>query len=300
VTPSLDANDISFFQQLIPKCMHNPDSDGSDCNLSHMQDWEVTGVWRIENKVEWDLYAAKRQKLMKKLGAEEPPVIPPPPVDPPLWTADWPEFVKREKWELRAGEAYLFHGSPSESEAMDIAENGFNRHFANSKGMFGSGCYFTDQFCKAAFYAHREAQKKRGAATAVLVCRVSMGHHFQVQPDGVERDATRAPRKCQCEGNSCRCGKYYDSVVAHTRVQNGGVVHGEHREIVVYDSEQVYPEFMIFLRPLPGGGKAGSAAQPAIGGPSAASGSGGGAQVRRAMTFGWLAGSLSNRLKEAC
>eukprot|EP00961_Rhodomonas_salina_P182125 2458428-Rhodomonas_salina.1 len=82
-----------------------------------------------------------------------------------------------------------------------------------------------------------------------------MGHHFQVLPkDKEDRDATRPPRKCPCVKNrtnakDCRCGEYYDCVVAQTNVTNGTVNHGPHREIVVYDPDLVYPEFMLVLGP---------------------------------------------------
>lgn len=287
--PPLDAEGCSFFQQLIRSCSHNPGSDGSDCNLSHMRDLEVTEVWRIENKNLWDVYVAKRKLLVTRLGADKRLGAGLPAVNPPFRTAGVSEFVKREKLEPRAGEAFLFHGAPSESAAMDIAERGFNRHFANSRGMNGSGCYFTDQSCKAAFYAHTEAQRKHGAAAVVLLNRVLMGHHFQI-PTGEqgERDAARPPRKCGHEGDRCRCGEYYDSVVAHFNVTNNQVLHGLHREITVYDADMVYPEFMIFLRPLSGGSKGQSAGPSAMGGPSAASGSGGSAQVRRATMLGLM------------
>eukprot|EP00961_Rhodomonas_salina_P071931 965894-Rhodomonas_salina.1 len=156
-----------------------------------------------------------------------------------------------EGWDAGAREVFLFHGTSSEGAAFEIADKGFNVRFAK-KGMLGKGCYFTDEFCKAAFYANNEALEHASRAAVVLVCRVIMGHHFQVRAGQKERDATRPPRKCPCVRNrtdakDCKCGDYYDSVVAQLDVSIGTVNHGPHREIAVYDPDLVYPEFVLVL-----------------------------------------------------
>eukprot|EP00961_Rhodomonas_salina_P256496 3466378-Rhodomonas_salina.1 len=152
-----------------------------------------------------------------------------------------------EGWDAGAREVFLLHGTSSEGAALEIADKGFNVHLARN-GMLGKGCYFTDEFCKAAFYANKEALEHDSRAAVVLVCRVIMGHHFQVRPGQAKCDATRPPRKCPC----------FD-------VSIGTVNHGPHGEIAVYDPDLVYPELVLVL------GKASAAGLPAAQGSAAES-----------------------------
>lgn len=104
-----------------------------------------------------------------------------------------------------------------------------------------------------------EAEKEKKEVAVVLLCRVSMGHHFQVPSDQTfERDARRQLRKCTCPNDKCKCREYYDSVVAQTNVRDGTTRHRLHREIVVYDPDVVYPEFMLIFSP-PSAGRSSSA-----------------------------------------
>eukprot|EP00961_Rhodomonas_salina_P032786 441924-Rhodomonas_salina.1 len=122
-----------------------------------------------------------------------------------------PMVAGAQLWGYHPGEAYLFHGVPSEEAVFEITDRGFNRHFAQEDGMFWSGYYFTDlESCKAAFYANIQALEQDSRAAVVLVCSVSLGHHFQVPSDGIERNAKQPPRKCPCVKNStntnaCKC-----------------------------------------------------------------------------------------------
>eukprot|EP00961_Rhodomonas_salina_P006000 81331-Rhodomonas_salina.1 len=106
--------------------------------------------------------------------------------------------------------------------------------------MFGAGLYFTDDFCKAAYYANRGD----GSEAVVLLCRVVLGDTFPVRDNQPSRNAVRPPRKCGC-AQKCKCAVYYNSIAADMTVSNRGC----HREIVVYAPDQVYPEFMLELRP---------------------------------------------------
>lgn len=246
--PELEPALRTFFQTLIQNCSHKSGCD-NDCNLSHFRDSELLSVRR--DKAQWEVYSAKKRKLVRSLRqapAGGKAGLPAPAVNPALQTGEVQEFLGRESWDPEAGDAFLFHGVPSEEAAFEIAERGFNGHLANSGGLFGCGCYFSDDFCKAAFYAMGDARKQDSSAV-VLVCRVSLGHPFQVPlGQNFERDVRRPPRKCTCT-RDCKCGEYYDSVVAHTNVINGKVTHGLHREIVVYDPDMVYPEFMLVFAP---------------------------------------------------
>lgn len=255
---------FEFFQDLVKSCSHSS-GDGTSCNLSYLRESELLHIYRIESKTQWEVYRAKKRKLITKLqkarasgSASHQVGTAPDSIDvgPPFRTAGVQEFLEWEKFDAEAGEAFLFHGVKSESAAFEIGENGFLSHLAKP-GNFGTGYYVSDEFCKAAHYANKGAQKKGAGAAAVLLCRVSLGHPFQVKAEQRRSKARRPPRKCACTLPSCecQCREYYDSVVARIDAlfatpAGSLATQGLHREIVVYDPDVVYPEFLFVLRPL--------------------------------------------------
>lgn len=226
-----------FFQQLVKNCSHDcsHSSSGSLCPHSYLRDSQIVKIRRIENKLRWQAYRLKTESVRKALRLSSPS-----PLSPELLTSGVQDFFKCEKLDRSIGEAWLFHGVSSAKAAFDIGDRGFITHLAEPLSMFGSGCYFTDEFCKAAWYANKEDSGE----AFVLVCRVCVGDPFLVTNEQPSRGATRPPRKCGCE-HKCKCAVYYNSVVATLTVQG----RGRHREIVMYEPDQVYPEFMLELRP---------------------------------------------------
>eukprot|EP00961_Rhodomonas_salina_P108444 1459758-Rhodomonas_salina.1 len=230
----LEPAERTRFEGLIKTCTHR------DCNLPHVRDCEVLQVRRIENETQWDIYHAKKRKLVRKLreanggvgtgsssGGAAPSaarVHAPPAVEPPLLTGRVLEFCKEECWDPEARDAFLFHGVQCEEAAIELGNKGLAR---GKKERLGPDATSLTNSAKL-----RPTQTKKQGR--------------RVQPGQVAeslRDARRAPRKCGCS-EDCNCGKYHDSVVAQT---NANVDHGSHREIVVYDPDLVYPEYMIVL-----------------------------------------------------
>lgn len=235
VFPELnDAETRDFFRDLISACSHS--SGPSGCNIWYARDSKIVSVRRIENKDRWEAYQCCKRQVAKQLKST------PKPVCPPLLTAGVQDFLKCAQWDSRAGEAWLFHGvSGSEADAFAIGERGFSTHLAASTSRYGPGMYMTDEFCKAAFYANLGGGGGPQGAAIVLVCRVCLGEHFQISEAKGRPHATRPPRKCGCGSKhpGCKCGKFYDSVVARINVRSRGVEHGPHREVVVYNADQV-------------------------------------------------------------
>eukprot|EP00961_Rhodomonas_salina_P007720 104618-Rhodomonas_salina.1 len=142
--PELEPAERAFFQELIQKCCHKK------CNLFSVSHSEC--VFHIENKTSWEVYEAKKHKLVRRLctargggtlgssGGASAVSGMVPAVEPPLQTAQVQEHFKEERWDVDAVEAYLFHDVPSEEAVFEIADRGFNRHFALEGSMFGSGC----------------------------------------------------------------------------------------------------------------------------------------------------------------
>lgn len=181
-------------------------------------------IWRVENKVLWRQYLNKAEELYevhKHLGIEHRPLKPP----VPSMTND-PALPPAIPWgsNLDGGlnEALLWHGT-AEQNIEIIAKAGMDERVCNLGGMFGAGLYFAQDSCKSGQYAMRGAR----GTNWFLLCRVLLGNIHRTTAAMV--NARRAPDK-------------YDSVVFDP--PPGGHV-GFHRELVVYDRYQVYPEYII-------------------------------------------------------
>ena len=121
-----------------------------------------------------------------------------------------------------ANEVFLFHGT-NPDVAKTIAKHGFDERIAALTGLYGGGCYFAENSCKSNQYARATTA---AGEQVMLYCRVLLG------------DAHRTNQNLQ---NQRRAPNHCDSVVA-----SGGTQ--VHREFIVYDRHQVYPEFIIYYK----------------------------------------------------
>jgi len=137
-------------------------------------------------------------------------------------------------------EVFLWHGTGS--TAMEIIlSGGFDERVASvSRNLYGSGLYFASQSCKSLQYA------SPGAERCLILCRVLLGNVFYAA--GAIGAAIRRPPCVQgCPHDTPCLHERHDSVVANPGVQHtrGAQVH---REFVVHNRRQVYPEFLIKFR----------------------------------------------------
>jgi hypothetical protein len=107
--------------------------------------------------------------------------------------------------------------------------HGFDERMANMGGLYGAGTYFAENSCKSNQYA--SATTRRGERT-LLYSRVLMGDAFQTSTQYRER---RPPVKPGGTGGTC------DSVLGA-----GGTQF--HREFIVYDRNQIYPEYIVYYK----------------------------------------------------
>jgi hypothetical protein len=126
-------------------------------------------------------------------------------------------------------EVHLYHGSSA--EVVDIiVHHGFDERVAQMSGLYGAGVYFANQSCKASQYVTAD---QKGVKT-LIIARVSIGDpHYAAS--GLQNQR-RPPER----GSPFSKGTLFDSVVA-----NGGTGSQVHREIIVYDHRQAYPEYVV-------------------------------------------------------
>jgi len=110
-----------------------------------------------------------------------------------------------------------------------ISLHGFDERVANIKGLYGAGTYFAENNCKSMQYT--KSPNANGEYT-MIYSRVLLGHAC-LTSQGLAK-VRRAPDR--------QPNVPFDSVLA-----SGGTQ--VHREFIVYDRHQTYPEFIIYFKP---------------------------------------------------
>jgi len=185
-------------------------------------------VWWVENPILWAQYCNKATEMAARSATQKSKCTPlDPPVAGQLAEADLPARLQHQALNKSLNEAFLWHGSSKERVDM-IAEAGFDERVSNLGGMLGGGLYFAEDSCKSGQYSQKSIASSR--SHWFILSRVLLGKpHYSKMP---MPDIRRAPDSC-------------DSVV-YTPADDSGL--GHHREFVIYDRFQAYPEFIIEAR----------------------------------------------------
>ena len=128
-------------------------------------------------------------------------------------------------------EFYLFHGTSSKS-ARIICEHGFDERVANLSGLYGAGSYFAINACKSWQYSN---SSKDSSTLVMLVCRVVMGSPYCT--------STSHSKERRPPDNAATPGRPFDSIFAQHEIARGG--QQQHNEYVVFNRDQVYPEYIV-------------------------------------------------------
>mmetsp|Transcript_37556 Transcript_37556/g.86740 ORF Transcript_37556/g.86740 Transcript_37556/m.86740 type:complete len:643 (+) Transcript_37556:73-2001(+) len=206
---------------------HNPSSPNVP------QRFVVTKVFRVENSKLWREFVVRRQLLLDtsdKARETDPTAL-------PLYTdiktvAAWQSFpgAGGPRLEKNCNEWYLLHGT-SPSAARTISESDFKINLAgsNTGTLYGRGAYFAESITKADEYAKQDSEGN----FAVLLCRVLGGHVLYT--DQVDPNAEELCRLCSAGEYDCVLGDRETS-------------RNTYREFVVFDTEDVYPEYIVHYR----------------------------------------------------
>lgn len=122
-------------------------------------------------------------------------------------------------------EVWLFHGT-SDTAAQAIAKSNFS--LPTRAGNFGKGAYFAEAAVKSCSYAKKVESGEHAGCQVMMLCRVVLGNVRHVS--GCDQAAERLV-----------VNSGYDSVLGRT----------DHREFLVYDVSQIYPEYIMFYKPRP-------------------------------------------------
>jgi len=189
----------------------------------------VRRVVRVEHSNMWEKYAQKRKAILESRHSEKLRRF-----DPPLMTTDIvgqaPAVFESTLGSLN--ECYLWHGTTIRT-ALSIAQKDFDMSLAGTGrgAMYGPGAYFAECCTKADEYSFDEPGGYYDGIRAMLLCRVVMGKMYYTTKFGQE-DAYD-----QVKGGTC------DSVLADL-----AKYRKTFREFVVYDADQIYPEYVILYQ----------------------------------------------------
>jgi len=129
-----------------------------------------------------------------------------------------------------AHEEFLFHGT-NDAAAENITAGDFLVNLAgtNAGTLYGRGVYLAESVSKSDEYTQENAHGER----CILVCRATLGYvnyTDEVSPnvDALVKSCVEGPYHCVL-GDREKC-------------------RGTYREIMVYDHDQVYPEYVIWYK----------------------------------------------------
>lgn len=198
---------------------HSPDNPNVPAG------YRVASVLRNENSQDWQEYYARRLELQTRLGEGRSIDV----VDNVKTMAAWRDINAAVCGRLASecNEWYLFHGT-SPDAAQAICSTDFKVACAgkNTGTLYGRGLYFAESITKADEYAKANEE----GHFAVLLCRVLGGQVLYT--DAVEPDPEELVYSC-VEGP-------YDCVLGDREK-----CRSTFREFVLFDSEDVLPEYIV-------------------------------------------------------
>jgi hypothetical protein len=191
---------------------------------------EVVAVEHLQNDKRYMIYSLRRQIIAAEL-----------------------QKVENEDWNVKTDKAsgllpmvspinddlnehYLWHGTgPTESRGIASAGFDLSQAGCGRGALFGRGAYFAESCLKADEYVKPD---ERGWYPLIL-CRVTLGRvcYCDAEDPGELRESLRS---------ACRnkAGKYHSVLGDREKVRQ------TFREFVLFDSSQVYPEFIVwYVRP---------------------------------------------------
>lgn len=196
--------------------------------------FQVKRVIRVEDSHMWERYVQRLSAIQGKRadGCGR--------IDPELFTAearrslpDLDDILGRVDGSVN--ETYLWHGTQVR-KGLAIAQEDFSLEHAGSGAgtMYGKGLYFAESSTKADEYADDEPGGHYANTRALLLCRVCIGKYHYV----TERDPSAIQAFLDGEADST--------------VGDRATAVNTYREVVIYDADQVYPEYLVLYSRLHG------------------------------------------------
>ncbi|CAE7405535.1 Parp11 [Symbiodinium sp. CCMP2592] len=193
--------------------------------------YQIKRVIRVENSAMFTRYIDRCDRIRTSRSTCKPP-------DPEIFTHAAMKACSGLTDVLcdvddSINEVYLWHGTPVRT-GLAIAQSDFSLNFAGSGAgtMYGKGLYFSESCTKADEYALNEPRGHYDGVRGLLLCRVCLGNfHYTLdrEPSAIDKYVN---------------GKCDSTIGDRTKAAN------TYREMVVYDRDQVYPEYLVLYERL--------------------------------------------------
>jgi len=232
-----DASQVAQLQQLVDASVRRVWTRDRGKTNKVPLGYKVVRAERNENIRLWLKYVMKKTLILEALTHQVASGSMPPVDCFQMLTSEsagtLPIF-ERARADAGVNEWYLWHGASS-AGIKSIAEQEFKQLHAgsNTGTLYGAGTYLSDSCTKADEYAREATEGEDAGLCCLLLCRVMGGRVFYTEerePDG------QALVRHVLEGS-------YDSVLGDREK-----CRGTFKEIVVYESSQAYPEYLVYYR----------------------------------------------------
>ena len=206
---------------LISAC---PADHRGDC--SYARSLNITGLEQVHNIRLWKSYEFRKEQVKKELEGSRVPKV-----TSGFSGCSW------AKLDSTVNEIWVLHGTTPDK--VDLIVNfGFDERLARERGLYGQGVYFTDQTCKAFQYSGAGRQ----AEGCFIITRLILGepHYARGPLPQVKVEPLRDPK----DTSKGRC----HSVIAAPGTPSGNGATQVHRELVIFNGAQAYPEMIVCIR----------------------------------------------------
>lgn len=233
--------------QMISDMMSNTIAGYHKNNISNhpvkFTKFELSRVVRIQNPMLWIRYCHKKSAMIQEYASKPSNSV--------------GTVLTGSSTDTAANEYFLFHGL-NENGIPGITRFGFDPRYCSLKGMFGAGLYFADNSSKANQYCHggsctasgfltgrAQCRCKKGEEACILLCRVALGDPFiEIKYRGNGDGEYWNGRRREVEKTGRGQKGVYNSVIGESQANGGNTLML--REYVVYESAQVYPEYIVY------------------------------------------------------
>ncbi|CAE7332237.1 Parp11 [Symbiodinium sp. CCMP2456] len=225
---------MKFFQEQVNQTYRKITTQDRLCPTAKhdkTKGYQIKRVIRVEDSAMFSRYMDRRDQIKRSRSSCEAP-------DPEIFTRAAMEASNGLTEVLSdvddgINEVYLWHGTQVRA-GLAIAKADFSLNFAGSGAgtMYGKGFYFSESCTKADEYATDEPGGHYDGVRGLLLCRVCLGNFYYT----LDRE-------------SSAIDKYTNGEVDSTIGDRAKAVN-TYREMVVYDRDQVYPEYLILYERL--------------------------------------------------
>eukprot|EP00931_Biecheleriopsis_adriatica_P079149 TRINITY_DN5255_c0_g1_i5.p1 TRINITY_DN5255_c0_g1~~TRINITY_DN5255_c0_g1_i5.p1 ORF type:complete len:428 (+),score=46.78 TRINITY_DN5255_c0_g1_i5:225-1508(+) len=211
--------------EILQDALRNSSHSGPESQCTPMASVTIRAVRPIINSRLWQDYQTFRESMQKEVawtghpcGCLEP-------------SAAWFDNIDWVERDDSINERLLLHGT-RHSAVSKIAKLGFDERVARG-GRYGDGAYFAENSCKSHQYSDMCAET---GERCMILARVVLGIPYLT--NGPMKSCRRPPLNPVTEVP-------FNSVVANPGIRTDTGPQ-QHREFVIFDRRQAYPEFVIY------------------------------------------------------